>query len=68
MINVLELSPFNSHLNVSNVAEYCDSKGIAVGFSAWSRISGWDSSSKEWSIFAGLMGRMDVTKAQVVAK
>jgi len=36
-VNQLELSPFNMH---KDVVSYCDANGIAIGCSAWSKLSG----------------------------
>jgi len=64
-INQLELSPFNAH---SDVVQYCDRNGIAVGCSAWSKLSGVDGLSEGWPALADLAKAKGVTKAQSLVR
>lgn len=64
-IDQLELSPFNTH---SDVTGYCDANGIAVGCAAWSKLSGADGPAEGWSVVADLAGKRGVTKAQVLVR
>ncbi|KAL9179001.1 hypothetical protein ACHAXT_011974 [Thalassiosira profunda] len=64
-INQLELSPFNAH---ADVVRYCDANGIAVGCSAWSKLSGVDGPSEGWAVLSDLAKARGVTKAQVLVR
>jgi diketogulonate reductase-like aldo/keto reductase len=64
-INQLELSPFNQH---KDVCEFCTKNGIAIGCSAWSKLSGLDGPQKGWNILSDLASSKNVTKAQLMIK
>jgi len=64
-VNQLEMSPFNSH---PDVVRYCDANGIAVGCSAWSKLSGVDGPSEGWTVLADLAKVKGVTKAQLLVR
>ncbi|KAL7533619.1 hypothetical protein ACHAXR_005344 [Thalassiosira sp. AJA248-18] len=64
-MNQLELSPFNMH---REVVEYCDANGIAVGCSAWSKLSGVDGPAEGWAVLADLAKAKGVTKAQLLVR
>lgn len=64
-INQMELSPFNAH---GDVVSYCDSHGIAVGCSAWSKLSGVDGPAEGWAVLADLAKSKGVTKAQLLVR
>ena len=64
-INQLELSPFNQH---SNVVNWCNENGVAVGCSAWSKLSGVDGPAEEWAVLSDLAKAKCVTKAQLLVR
>ena len=64
-INQLELSPFNMH---KGIVEYCDKNGIAVGCSAWSKLSGVNGPAEGWAILADLAKAKGMTKAQLLVR
>ena len=64
-INQLELSPFNMH---KDIVEYCDKNGIAVGCSAWSKLSGVNGPAEGWAILADLAKAKGMTKAQLLVR
>ena len=63
--NQLELSPFNMH---KDVVSYCDANGIAVGCSAWSKLSGVQGPAEGWAILADLAKAKGMTKAQLLVR
>ena len=64
-MNQLELSPFNMH---SDVVQYCDQNGIAVGCSAWSKLSGVQGPAEGWTVLADLAQSKGMTKAQLLVR
>ncbi len=64
-INQLELSPFNKH---QGVVQYCDRNDIAVGCSAWSKLSGVDGPVEGWAVLSDLAKAKGATKAQVLVR
>jgi diketogulonate reductase-like aldo/keto reductase len=64
-INQLELSPFNAH---REIVQYCDSNGIAVGCSAWSKLSSVNGPAEGWAVLAEIAKAKGMTKAQVLVR
>jgi len=64
-MNQLELSPFNQHADVVN---WCNNNGVAVGCSAWSKLSGVDGPADEWAVLSDLAKTKGVTKAQLLVR
>jgi len=64
-MNQLELSPFNQHADVVN---WCSNNGVAVGCSAWSKLSGVDGPADEWAVLSDLAKTKGVTKAQLLVR
>jgi diketogulonate reductase-like aldo/keto reductase len=64
-INQLELSPFNRH---HEIVQYCDRNDIAVGCSAWSKLSGVDGPAEGWAVLSDLAKAKGATKAQVLVR
>ena len=64
-MNQLELSPFNQH---SEIVEWCSKYGVAIGCSAWSKLSGADGPSEGWSVVSDIAQKKGMTKAQVLAR
>ena len=64
-MNQLELSPFNQHDDVVN---WCNNNGVAVGCSAWSKLSGVDGPADEWAVLSDLAKTKGVTKAQLLVR
>mmetsp|Transcript_12531 Transcript_12531/g.22400 ORF Transcript_12531/g.22400 Transcript_12531/m.22400 type:complete len:169 (+) Transcript_12531:28-534(+) len=64
-INQLELSPFNQH---EDVVRYCDGNGIAVGCSAYSKLSGVNGPAEGWAVLADLAKAKGMTKAQLLVR
>lgn len=64
-MNQLELSPFNQHADVVN---WCKNNGVAVGCSAWSKLSGVDGPADEWAVLSDLAKAKGVTKAQLLVR
>lgn len=64
-INQLELSPFNRH---QEIVQYCDRNDIAVGCSAWSKLSGVDGPAEGWAVLSDLAKAKGMTKAQVLVR
>jgi len=64
-MNQLELSPFNQHGDVVN---WCNTNGVAVGCSAWSKLSGVDGPAEGWAVLSDLAKAKGVTKAQLLVR
>ena len=64
-INQLELSPFNMH---KDVVQWCGLHGVAVGCSAWSKLSGTDGPAEGWAVLADIAKNKGMTKAQVLVR
>ena len=64
-MNQLELSPFNQHGDVMN---WCSNNGVAVGCSAWSKLSGVDGPAEGWAVLSDLAKAKGVTKAQLLVR
>lgn len=64
-INQLELSPFNTH---RDVVQFCDKNGIAVGCAAWSKLSGVDGPSDQWTVLSEVAKARGMTKAQLLVR
>ncbi|KAL7451968.1 hypothetical protein ACHAWC_003723 [Mediolabrus comicus] len=64
-MNQLELSPFNQHGDVVN---WCNQNGVAVGCSAWSKLSGVDGPAEGWAVLSDLAKTKGVTKAQLLVR
>ena len=64
-LNQLELSPFNAHIDV---VRYCDSHGISIGCSAWSKLSGVDGPGEGWAVLSDLAKSKGMTKAQLLVR
>jgi len=64
-LNQLELSPFNAHIDV---VRYCDSRGISIGCSAWSKLSGVDGPGEGWAVLSDLAKSKGMTKAQLLVR
>lgn len=64
-INQLELSPFNAH---GDVVRYCELNGIAVGCSAWSKLSGVDGPAEGWGVLATIAKSRGMTMAQLLVR
>jgi diketogulonate reductase-like aldo/keto reductase len=64
-MNQLELSPFNQH---SEVVNWCRNNGVAVGCSAWSKLSGVDGPAEGWAVLSDLAKAKGVTKAQLLVR
>lgn len=65
IVNQLELSPFNMH---KDVVDWCDSNGVAVSCSAWSKLSGASGPSEQWDVLSQLASKKGMTKAQVLVR
>jgi diketogulonate reductase-like aldo/keto reductase len=64
-VNQLELSPFNAH---KDVVEWCDTNGIAIACSAWSKLSGARGPTEGWDVLSKLAQEKGMTKAQVLVR
>ena len=64
-LNQLELSPFNAH---RDVVRYCGALGIAIGCSAWSKLSGVDGPGEGWAVLSDLAKSRGMTKAQLLVR
>lgn len=64
-INQLELSPFNTH---SDVTSFCKENNIAVSCAAWSKLSGTDGPADQWAILSDIAKKKSMTKAQVLVR
>lgn len=64
-MNQLELSPFNQH---DDVVSWCNQNGVAVGCSAWSKLSGVDGPAEGWAVLSDLAKTKGVTKAQLLVR
>lgn len=64
-VNQLELSPFNTH---QDIVTWCKENGVALGCSAWSKLSSNDGPQEQWSVIADIAKRKGMTKAQVLVR
>ena len=64
-VNQIELSPFNTH---SDVVSWCDDNNIAIGCSAWSKLSGIDGPQTQWAVLSEIAKNKQMTKAQVLVR
>jgi len=65
-MNQLELSPFNTH---DDIVSWCSSNGVAIGCSAWSKLSSTQGIQDGWlDVVGGISKRKGVTKAQVLIR
>jgi Aldo/keto reductases, related to diketogulonate reductase len=64
-VNQLELSPFNTH---QDIVSWCKENGVALGCSAWSKLSSNDGPQEQWSVIADIAKRKGMTKAQVLVR
>lgn len=64
-VNQLELSPFNTH---TDVVQYCNDHGIAMGCAAWSRLSSADGPVEQWDVLSKLAQQKQLTKAQILVR
>ena len=65
-LNQLELSSFHTH---QDIVDWCSQMGVAVGCSAWSRLSSTQAIQNEWLDAAGGIAQgKGVTKAQVLIR
>jgi len=64
-VNQIELSPFNQH---KDVVEWCNTYGVAVSCSAWSKLSSADGPTEGWDILGKLAQQKGMTKAQVLVR
>ena len=64
-VNQIELSPFNAH---KDIVRWCDKHGVAVGCSAWSKLSGADGPADGWATLSELATRKGMTKAQLLVR
>mmetsp|Transcript_22480 Transcript_22480/g.53028 ORF Transcript_22480/g.53028 Transcript_22480/m.53028 type:complete len:495 (+) Transcript_22480:183-1667(+) len=64
-VNQIELSPFNMH---KDIVHWCDKHGVAVGCSAWSKLSGADGPADGWATLSELATKKGMTKAQLLVR
>jgi diketogulonate reductase-like aldo/keto reductase len=64
-LNQLELSPFNLH---SDVVSWCSINSVAVGCSAWSKLSSVDGPAEGWAVLSDLAKAKGLTKAQLLVR
>lgn len=64
-VNQIELSPFNMH---KDIVAWCDKHGVAVGCSAWSKLSGANGPADGWATLSELATKKGMTKAQLLVR
>jgi diketogulonate reductase-like aldo/keto reductase len=64
-INQLELSPFNQH---RDVVKWCQDRGVAIGCSAWSKLSSADGPQDGWAVVGDIAQKKGKTRAQILVR
>lgn len=65
-MNQLEISPFSLH---QDVVDWCNANGVAIGCSAWSKLSSTPSIQDAWlDVVGGIAKNKGTTKAQVLVR
>lgn len=64
-MNLLEISPFNTHQDIVN---WCSERGTAIGCATWSKLSSTEGLLEGWDILSGIAKQKGMTKAQVLVR